>query len=87
MIITQFLSVDSVQCSAKVEQCCVQFFVLLFTRLLELFEDKHHICSAPFGSDATLTFREIVLSDGVYQSAQRYSCNVEVGCREQERPQ
>lgn len=53
--------------------CDLQSSVLFPTLLLELPEDEHHVCGASIGFKATLGFREVVFSDGRYQSVQEHS--------------
>ena len=52
----QSLSSHCVKRFGQVHKCYIQFFVLHPVFLLELSEDKHHVCGAPIGSEPTLSF-------------------------------
>ena len=52
----QSLSAHCVKRFGQVHKRYIQSFVLLSEFLLEVSEDEHHVCSAPFGTEPTLGF-------------------------------
>ena len=52
----------------SINKCYIQCSVFLLTFLLELPEKKHHVGSAPVGSEATLALREMIFSDSRHRS-------------------
>lgn len=50
----QSLSAHCVKRFDQAHKRYVLSFLLLSAFPLKMFEDKHHVCSAPFGSEATL---------------------------------
>lgn len=59
-----------VKCFHEISEHHIQPLVFFLIILLQLLENKHHICCSPVSSEAALTLWKVVFHDGGYQPIQ-----------------